>query len=117
MNKLRFTFESGRELINDVIVNYKKKERGIIFIVQGDTFEINYLNSFKFIKYNEDTIFQITKHDKVITCQYELLSNNLAMTIKLIDFKVTEKTDGYIIKYTLESDIESPKTIRIKFLN
>lgn len=116
MKKLEFTFKNGGKVVENAQVEYEKKENTISFKVGENTFEIRIDEEFKFVKRDNETVFEILKNLKATECHYKILENDIILDINLDNLEYKNTENGYTIKYALESDPDNNKEIDIKFL-
>ncbi len=117
MKKLEFTFKNGNEIIAREVVEYFIEDNTLSFSVKENIFEITFGERFKFIKRDNNTVFEIIKNTGKTECHYELLENNVVVDINLNYFECIKIENGFTLIYMLESDLDNKKEINITFLS
>jgi len=116
MKKLEFTFKNSGKVVENAQVAYEQRESTIFFMVGENTFEIRLDEEFKFVKKDNETVFEILENLKKAECHYKILENDMIIDINLDNLEYIKSESGYTVKYALESDPDNNKEIDIKFL-
>lgn len=111
MKKLNFTFKNDEDIIYKESVFFEKIGDYYTFNIDNNKFEICLDSFIHFKKITNSDIFEIIKKNDTFQALFTLREENMTFEVLLNDFEYKIKERNYIIKYTLESDPESIKTI------
>ena len=113
---LEFIFKDGENLIFKNKCEYKINNNILEFDCEDNNIKIQINEKdFVFCKTNKDSIFTIKKTDDDISAMIYIFEKDMEFDIKLYNLDYTHN-DGYInIKYILESDEKSLKSLEIRY--
>lgn len=113
---LHFVFKNSNEVIYDENCVFKKNKNKISFICNNETFVINYSdNSLKFSKESDDGVFTLESDSHNCSSRIYLKKENIKFDMKVIDFKYVNDNNNMEIKYIIECDEKSVKSLKIRY--
>lgn len=115
MKKINFTFKDNDNIIYDLCLPYEVEDEYVVFSIENEKFKVLLKDEFHFLKYATDNIFEIKILDKKACGYYTLIKENMTFSVDIFDFEYTHQDKKYIIKYNIESDESSSKTIIFSF--
>ncbi len=111
MEKLKFTFKNGEEIICDSEINYAEIRDFIVFKVTQSQFRIRLSEELYFIKEDNESIFEIKKVGEEYVASYTLKERDVTLDIDLASFEYEKNGKKYIIKYSIQGDEVNEKCI------
>lgn len=117
MKKLKFILKSMEDIVIDKELTYKVKNGCFEFFIDRIKYLVKCEENFLFLRETSEEIFKLTNEGGVNKASVFLIKENVEVEIPVIslDYKNMDKT--YEIKYNIESDAGSIKTIILEFID
>ncbi len=112
MKKLHFVFMNGVEKSFDFHSSYTEKDGFVCFSYEGVDYKVKLDGGVEFQRTTAGERF-VLRGDK--TSDVTLLDLDKTFEIGVTSFEYVERGDEHVIKYELESDLGSEKTIILTF--
>lgn len=116
MKKLHFILKENDDVVMDHTVDVRAKNKKYEFMIEKDEFILDLSDDFSFQKKSDDTRFVLSKGTKEAAAKIILEDEDLTFFVQVLSFERLSESDKETIKYRLESDPESVKSIIVNLI-
>lgn len=117
MHKIKFILKTMENIIIEKEVAYVKKNDCFEFLIDEIKYILKCSEEFLFLRQTSEEIFKLTNEDGINKSSVFLIKENVEVNIPVISLDYKNMDNIYEIKYNIESDAGSIKTIILEFID